>query len=364
MPEPRAARSRQPDVEALRGLAALMVVAAHLPWYQYFPNGVWPSAPHWLAYRAPLLGIGGLAVVIFLVISGAGLCRLLVLRAPKIGPYLRTRMGRLFGVFWTIAIPVLAVWFAVGWLPLREAGSATLVALGLGFVSKASESAAFPSWWYMGIAWQVVLVVPLMVWGMRRFRPVVALAATAAVVMASCYLVPLIGAPYDLERALIVGRALEVLGGVFLALELWPEVRERLGVSRREAALLVVGTIALIAGMYVTGLGGRWLYRGAGLALVAAAVYARPLERWGTAKLSALAATAGGASFALYLLHEPVMSVIRRATGSPTHISLFLLGLISLVVVVPLAVLFSYAERAWTGRAAARAKSDVKGEAA
>jgi peptidoglycan/LPS O-acetylase OafA/YrhL len=361
---PPASRSRQPDVEALRGIAALMVVAAHLPWYQYFPNGVWPSAPHWLSYRAPLLGIGGLAVVMFLVISGAGLCRLLVLRTPRIGPYLRTRVGRLFGVFWAVAVPVLALWFAVGWLPLREIGNSVLVLLGLGFVSTASASAAFPSWWYMGIAWQVVLVVPLMVWAMRRFGPLVALAGTAAVVIASCYLVPLIGAPYDLERALILGRALEVVGGVFLALELWPEVRERLGVSRRQAALLVVGTIVLIAGMYVGGLGGRWLYRGFGLAVVAVIVYVRPLERWGGARLSALAVSAGAASFALYLLHEPVMSIVRRVTGAPTHISLPLLGLISLVAVVPLAVLFSYAERALTGRAAARAKADVKGEAA
>jgi peptidoglycan/LPS O-acetylase OafA/YrhL len=361
---PLASRSRQPDVEALRAVAALMVVAAHLPWYQYFPGGVWPSAPRWLSYRAPLLGIGGLAVVIFLVVSGMGLCRLLVLRAPKPGAYLRTRVGRLFGVFWVVAIPVLVLWFAVGWLPFREAGDSALVLLGLGFVTPASSSAAFPSWWYMGIAWQVVLAVPVMVWGMRRFRPVIVLVVTAGVVIASCFLIPLIGAPYDLERALIVGRALEVLGGAFLALALWPDVRERLGVSRREAVLLVTGTIAVIACMYVVGLGGRWLYRGVGLALVAAVVYIRPLERWGGARLSELAVTGGAASFALYLLHEPAMSVIRRATGSPTHISMLLLGLISLAVVVPLAVLFSHAERAWIARAAARATSSVKGEAA
>jgi exopolysaccharide production protein ExoZ len=361
---PLASRSRQPDVEALRALAALMVMAAHLPWYQYFPRGVWPSAPHWLSYRAPLLGVGGLAVVLFLVMSGAGLCRLLVLRAPSWRTYLRTRMGRLFGVFWAIAIPAVVVWLALGWLPVSQLGGSALVLFGLGFVSKASESAVFPSWWYMGIAWQVVLAVPLMVWAMRRIKPVGALAVTTVVVVASCYLVPLVGAPYDLERALIVGRALEVLGGAFLALELWPEVRERLGVSRRGAALLVTSTLGVIVALYATGLGGRWLYRAAGLAIATAVVYARPLERLGWARLSALAVTAGGASFALYLLHEPVMSVIRRLTHSPTHISLLWLGVISLVVVVPLAVLFSYAEKAWAARATARAKADVKGEAA
>ena len=215
---PPASRSRQPDVEALRAVAALMVLTAHLPWYQYFPGGVWPSAPHWLAYKAPLLGIGGLAVVIFLVVSGAGLCRLLVLRTPRMRPYLRQRIGRLFGVFWAVAIPVVALWFALGWLPLRDAGNAALVLLGFGFVSKASWAAVFPSWWYMAIAWQVVLAVPLMVWLMRRIRPAAALAVTAVVAIASCYLVPLLGMTWDGEKSLIVARALEVLGGAFLAL--------------------------------------------------------------------------------------------------------------------------------------------------
>lgn len=364
MAAPAASRSRQPDVEALRALAAVSVLFAHLPWYQYFPNGVWPEAPHWLAYRAPLLGIGGLAVVVFLVISGAGLCRLLVLRSPRLVPYLRTRMGRLFGVFWAVAIPISVIAFASGWQPPSQLGNVVLVLLGLGFVSKASWAALYPSWWYMAIAWQVVLVMPLLVWAMRRWRPAGALVATAVVVLAGCYLVPLLGMTYDGEKSLIIGRVLEVLGGAFVALELWPEVRERLGVSRRGATVLILATIAVLAGMFFTGLGGRWLYRAAGLALVAAVAYARPLERLGAARVSALAVAAGGASFALYLLHEPVMLVIRQLTGAPGHISMLSLGAIALVVVVPLALLFNRAVEAWNARASVRAKSHPKGGAA
>jgi peptidoglycan/LPS O-acetylase OafA/YrhL len=364
MAAPAGSRSRQPDVEALRALAAISVLFAHLPWYQYFPNGVWPEAPHWLAYRAPLLGIGGLAVVVFLVISGAGLCRLLVLRSPRLGPYLRTRMGRLFGIFWAVAIPISVIAFATGWQPLAQLGNVVLVLLGLGFVSKASWAALYPSWWYMAIAWQVVLVMPLLVWAMRRWRPVGALVATVAVVLAGCYLVPLLGMTYDGEKSLIVGRVLEVLGGAFVALELWPEVRERLGVSRRGAAVLVFATIAVLTAMFFAGLGGRWLYRAAGLALVTAVVYARPLERLGAARLSALAVAGGGASFALYVLHEPVMLVIRQVTGAPGHVSIFALGAIALVVVVPLALLFDRAVGVWNARASARANPRVKGDAA
>jgi peptidoglycan/LPS O-acetylase OafA/YrhL len=361
---PAPSRSRQPDIEAFRALAAVMVVVAHLPWYQYFPGGVWSSAPRWLAYRAPLLGIGGLAVVIFLVISGAGLCRLLVLKAPSAGAYLRKRLGRLFGFYWAAAVPIAVVAFAIGWQPLSQAVNVLLVLLGLGFVSKASWAALFPSWWYMAIAWQVVLTVPVMVWAMRRIRPAGVLAVTAAVVIAGCYLVPLLGMQYDGEKSLIVGRALEVLGGAFLAFELWPEVRERLGVSRRGAALLVVATVAILAGMYFAGLGGRWLYRGAGLALTAAVVYGRPIERLGRARLASIAVAGGGASFAIYILHEPLMLVIRRLTGAPLDISLLWLGVLSLVVVVPVAVLFNRGVEAVQARAGARARADAKGETA
>lgn len=342
----------------MRAIAALAVVFAHLPWYQYFPEGIWPDAPRWLAYRAPLLGIGGLAVVVFLVISGAGLCRLLVLKAPRPGPYLRARLGRLFGVFWAAALPIAVLAFAVGWQPLSQIGNVTLVLLGLGYVSKASWAALFPSWWYMAIAWQVVLVAPLMEWGMRRVRPWGVLAITAAAVVAGCYLVPLLGMDYDGEKSLMVGRALEVLGGAFVALELWPEVRERLGVSRRAAAGLIVATVAILVGMYFTGLGGRWLYRAAGLALVAVAAYARPLARLARVRMSAWAVAGGGASFAVYILHEPVMLLLRRLTGAPQHISMAMLALASLAAVLPLAVLFDRAIVAWRAHGHPRANEE------
>jgi peptidoglycan/LPS O-acetylase OafA/YrhL len=334
---PSVAGSRQPDLEALRALAAVMVFACHLPWYQYFPGGLWPAAPEWLSPHAPLFGIGGFAVVLFLVLSGTGLCRLLVLKAPEPGRYLRDRLGKLFGIFWTIAVPVLVIWYALGWLPATQLPNAGLMLLGLGFVSESSWAAIFASWWYMAIAWQAVLVVPVMVWGFRRIRPVGVLVVTALVVLAGCFFVPALGYAFS-EKALIVGRGLEVLGGAFLALEMWPDVREKLGVSRRGAALLVAATVACMVALLAAGLGGRWLYRSAGLALTAAVVYARPIQRLGGA-YTARAVYAGGLSFAVYLLHEPLMGMIRRFTGAPTHIALGTLAVISTLVVGAMAIM-------------------------
>jgi peptidoglycan/LPS O-acetylase OafA/YrhL len=352
--------SRQPDLEALRALAALMVLASHLPWYQYYPDGLVRDAPAWLSPSAPIFGAGGFAVVLFLILSGTGLCRLLVLKAPPLGRYLRDRLGKLFTIFWVIALPILSVSFAIGWLPLTQLPNAVLMLFGLGFVSPASWAAIFPSWWYMAIAWQAVAVVPLLVWGFGRIRPAGVLAVTALVVLGSCYVVPALGMDYG-EKSLIVSRALEVLGGAFLSLEMWPEVRDRLGVSRRTAALLVAATIACMVALLVAGLGGRWLYRAAGLALVALVVYAHPIQRWGAERLAQATCLAGGLSFAVYLLHEPVMLVIRRLTGAPTAISLAALASISVVVVVALAVLFTRGV-AWFGHRRALRRTASEGE--
>lgn len=364
MIRPSVSGGRQPDLEALRAVAALMVFASHLPWYQYFPHGLVQNVPEWLSPKAPIFGAGGFAVVLFLVLTGTGLCRLLVLKGPTLGRYLRDRLGKLFSIYWFVAAPVLLIAFGARWLPLSQLPNAALMLAGLGFVTPGSWATIFPSWWYMAIAWQAVLVAPLLVWGMRRLRPAGVLVATALVVLASCWVVPVLGLNYA-EKALIVCRGLEVLGGAFLALELWPEVRERLGVSRGYAGLLVAATFACLVALLVAGLGGRWLYRAAGLALVAAVVYAHPLQRWGAAAVTRAAVYAGGLSFAFYLLHEPVMLVIRGWTGAPTHIALGALAAISLVVVGALAVLFTHA-LAWLQgrrRVSAVASAASKGEA-
>lgn len=65
MSRPAVLGARQPDLEALRALAALMVFASHLPWYQYFPNGLVRNAPAWLSPSAPIFGAGGFAVYLW-----------------------------------------------------------------------------------------------------------------------------------------------------------------------------------------------------------------------------------------------------------------------------------------------------------
>ena len=362
MTRPVVLGARQPDLEALRALAALMVFASHLPWYQYFPHGLVRNAPAWLSPAAPIFGAGGFAVVLFLVLSGMGLCRLLVLKTPALMRYLRDRLSKLFFIFWAIAVPALVVSFVIRWLPLTQLPNAALLLLGLGFVTPGSWAAVFPSWWYMAIAWQAVAVAPLMVLGFRRIRPAGVLAVTAVVVLASCFIVPALGLDYG-EKSLIICRALEVLGGAFLALELWPEVRDRMGVSRRGTALLVLGTIGVLVALLVAGLGGRWLYRAAGLTLVALVVYAHPIQRWGAAGLARAATYAGGLSFAVYLLHEPVMLMIRGLTGAPSGITLGALAAVSLVAVVPLAVLFTRGVARATAYASRGADDGKRGSA-
>jgi peptidoglycan/LPS O-acetylase OafA/YrhL len=352
--------SRQPDIEALRASAALMVFASHLPWLSYFPKGLVPNAPAWLEPSAPLFGAGGFAVALFLVISGAGLCRTLFLHAPRIGSYLRVRLGKLFSTYWSIALPVFVVWILIGWFHPTMVQDAVLLLLGIGW--KGASHSIFPSWWYMGIAWQVVAIAPLIVWGIRKIRPSGVLVITALVVLGTCYAIPALGVDYA-ERSLILARGLEVLGGVFLAFELWPEVRVKARVSRRHATFLVVATDMCLFGLLVFGYGERWLYRAVALALAAVIVYARPVERSGLRWLARAGVYAGGISFAFYLLHEPTIVLVRRLGHVPTGSPMVVIAAISFVAVTVLAVLFSSGED--RVRAAIRARgSACRGEAA
>jgi peptidoglycan/LPS O-acetylase OafA/YrhL len=145
-------------------------------------------------------------------------------------------------------------------------------------------------------------------------------------------------------------------------LELWPEVREKLGVSRAQAGALVAATIGCMVVLLAGGLGGRWLYRAAGLALVALLVYARPIERSGVSLLTRAAVYGGALSFTFYLLHEPIMLTVRHFTGAPERISLGALAAICAVTVSVAAVLLTTGI-AWVRKAFARRGQAAKGEA-
>jgi peptidoglycan/LPS O-acetylase OafA/YrhL len=331
--------ARQPDLDALRAVAALGVFASHLPWFAYFGH---PSTQGWLGALvggAPLLGVGGFAVCIFVIISGVALTRLLTLKAPAYLGYVRARFGNLFGTYWAIAVPVLAYVLVAGIIP-AEWWKVALWLAGLGFLTPETLSPPIGSWWYIGLAWQVIVTAPLVVWGIRRFGAWVVVGVAGAVALSTCFVLVPLGIAYA-EKTLVVCRILEVVAGAMLACELWPEVGDALGVDRRTAGLAMATTGALLAGLAFAGLGGRWVYRAVAVALVGGVMYARVIERSGKQRAARLACWLGGLSFVFYLVHEAVIKAL-WGSGVGPGVAPFAVGTaVALVLSTAIAVLFT-----------------------
>lgn len=94
------------SVQALRGLAALLVVATHL-WVierKYSPDAI---TPEWFSH-----GAGG--VDLFFVISGFIMVYVTqaATRGGKgVGEFLFARAGRIYPLYWVVSLALLAVWF-------------------------------------------------------------------------------------------------------------------------------------------------------------------------------------------------------------------------------------------------------------
>lgn len=332
--------ARQPDLDALRALAALGVFASHLPWFAYYGRPSTSTPIGRLVGGAPLLGVGGFAVCVFLVISGVGITRLLVVRAPKWDAFVRARLGALFGTYWAVAIPVLVVAAALGVLALADLWKVPLWLTGLGVVSRASFAPLLGSWWYIGLALQVILVMPAVVWGLKRFGPWAVLGAAWALALTTCFALAPLGIGYA-EKSLIACRGVEVVAGALLACELWPDVAAGLGITRRTAGLALGVAAVSLLGLGTVGLGGRWFYRGAAILLAAAVVYARAIERSGAKWLAAIAVAAGAVSFAFYLVHEAVIKGVWALAGGAGRVQFALGTTVALVVATLLGVLFT-----------------------
>ncbi len=93
------AQTRLPGIQALRAIAALLVVWVHtIPAHYGVPGG---------APRFYWRDFGSCGVDIFFVISGFIVC-LVAARAPSAGQFLRQRITRVFPVYWVVTSVLLA----------------------------------------------------------------------------------------------------------------------------------------------------------------------------------------------------------------------------------------------------------------
>jgi peptidoglycan/LPS O-acetylase OafA/YrhL len=293
---------RQPDIELARVLAIVAIFSAHIAVPGVAEFGLWVLG------RLPFaIDSGELGVAIFLTISGLTLCCSLARAGDGWALLLRRRVARIFGMYWFVAVPVLLLLYVPSHGP-QSIRHAVVWLCGLGFISQATYTPPVSAWWYVALAWQVVVVAPLLVTGARRMGPLFMSAIVAMVaVAASHWAVGLHGALF--ERMLVTSRLTEVWGGMLLAGVMWDDVRGRLGGGSRRrwlVAAVVVIFFEIAAATFAT----WWVARGVGMLVVVVLGAAAPVARTAPARAVSLIRWLGALTYPFFLTHLLVIGLL------------------------------------------------------
>jgi peptidoglycan/LPS O-acetylase OafA/YrhL len=187
------------------------------------PEADWPDAAAQFAEWTPFGG-GGVAgavfdafrwvgwtgdqgVGLFILLSGFGLAYAALGRPAPVGfgPFLRTRVARIFPAYLLAHVPFLLTWPVMGW-GLSFFAWQTWASLSGLRITPTSMYHFAPAWWYVGLALQLYLLFPFLLALLRRAGP-----ARFALV--------------------VLGGALAVRAAGLLTLEVWLDVWARGGIA-------------------------------------------------------------------------------------------------------------------------------------
>lgn len=402
---------RLPWLDALKGAALLWIVLNHVSeavWggpHLANPTRRWPELTERFGQFAPLSGhglwdvplnllrwlgwTGDQGVQLFLIASGFGLAwGLLAGRRPAtaaptgvgaasapgaaagtgaapswcdlpplpLGWFFRRRVARVYPLWWGAHLLFLVPAFALGWGIFSLSKELLLSLAGLR-VTPPSFYWAFPAWWFIGLLLQLYAVFPLLWAGLRRWGPgrLLAVCVVAGLAARAAVLLLLPGVDMWLRGAVFVTRLPEFALGVALAAWL---ARDRAGVDAwlRRPGTVALGALAWLAGM---GLSGTWwgmtaapLLLGAGAFTVLYAALGGRAGRGagggGGAREPAILAWAGRHSYALFLVHHPlIMLLLERDRPS------VLGGALAVALTAPAALLLERGTAAAQARVAA-----------
>ena len=346
----RSSVSRQPGLDALRGLAITLVVAFHFlaEWPGAMSNAALRSA-HYLAFA------GWTGVDLFFVLSGFLIGGILIDHRSS---------DRYFTTFYTRRVLRIVPLYLASlgiygllyrFFDWRSAGLTGMFQLQLPVWSLLSFSQNIllgidgvwrgPGW--LGISWslcveeQFYLLLPALVWLISPRRvPLLCLAAIAIAPVFRIlvlYLMPDNAlAPYVLLPARMDALFMGVLAAWLWRDEGW---RARLFSWRRPLlAIFLVMTVALLLNLYRIGIG--YKTQTAGYTVIAfyyllallLAVSARPARPW-LAVLRAPLCWAGLGAYSIYLFHRPIQGLVVYFMGSDSGAA----QLVSLLVIAAVA---------------------------
>jgi peptidoglycan/LPS O-acetylase OafA/YrhL len=341
------AKDRMRWLDGVRGAAALFVVLHHL-WLATWPHFPYNRGPWWLGF----LLYGHLAVAVFIVVSGFSLALAPVRHDGNLvggaRRFVRRRAWRILPAYWA-ALTLSAIIF-VGFLePGIGAGAAARsYAIHAALVQDVFSNVAFNgTLWSIAVEWQIYFVFPLILLVARRRGILFAATLTAGVVIVAHLLSE---TPTVLSKISHLSPQFLMLFG-FGVLACWmahgkgPRVSQRVAVTGMLAAFGAFVALALSQGS--PWMAAHWFtvdaIAGAGVAcgLLAAA---RSDGAWKAATLGSRPAVfIGGFSYSIYLIHGPLLELVRRFVMVPLHLPPLVNFVVLLTLVLPVLLVACYA---------------------
>jgi peptidoglycan/LPS O-acetylase OafA/YrhL len=327
--------ARQLWADAIRVAAVLMVFLYHFTPDWLASTGTEPStsqqfiSDHFAEW----------AIAAFVVLSGFSLWLTLSAREQKYTAYLSRRLTRIFVPYWTIAVPFALVGFALEEAAWADIWKLPVWLLGLGPVTPDTYLPISEAWWYVSLALQIGLIIPLLQWLRRRLGLLPLTLCTLALNTASMLAVNAAGPDWQyLNQELVLCRLTEVMIGVVAA---------ELILARRQGSGEVLAPLAsmaliMLAAPLLDLLQMRTSWQAT---LVLAALFAAGAIFSVPTTLRARGLTwAAALSYCFYLSHAPVSKYTGRLLvrfGIHNTIIGLLLVLIVCVFVALIAYLFS-----------------------
>jgi peptidoglycan/LPS O-acetylase OafA/YrhL len=342
----RAPSSRMPFIDALKGVAALLIVLHHLAFYGALSDVAYPLAPgalSWLSQYARM------AVQAFLVIAGFGTARKLA-RVPLLGPrefglelwsrYRRTGLPYLAALVLAICCNEIARSFmehpSISGRPTvtQLLAHATFTTHILGFEPLSAGV------WYLAIDFQLLLVsLLLLAFSQRVVGARNAAGATPRLFIVLCGALAAWSLFWLNRLSHLDNYAVYFFATYFLGMLVGWALQ---GTVSRPLVAVCLGVVALVLCYEFRP---RLFVALATALFLLAGTHAKALESWPNSRILV---GLGRISYSLFLVHFPICLVVnawgsRHLTGSP-HAALFGMGLAVVLSLLAAVIFYRYVE--------------------
>ena len=364
---PELAISRLPQIDVLRGLAALGVFAFHVSGEAGFPKRTLPPIELFGLTWAQIpsaLSFGATGVSLFFVLSGFCLALAPMRHSAQriqISAYARDRIARIYPAY------CIAILFSAWITSIRDIPWSIPELFGhLFFLQGVEQQWALSlngALWSMSTEAQFYLVFPLLFLAIVRFTWPVTVVAVAVLVFAFRLYVTEMPSAMNQAGGIstsaflmnnLPGRLLEFVMGMGLA-GFW--VSERAALSKWSTLLLAPATAL---GLWARGWGPAWLAEPM-TGIMYAAMTGFAVTHFAALRSDSIWAAFGRSSYSFFLLHLPIVSLVAGylawPVGSRPYAHFLTLFVISMALTLPLSLgLYRFVELPLWRRARSRGR--------